>query len=238
VLSAFADSWDFLTLPEVARRARLSKPTAFRILATLSEEGLVFQNEANSTYGLGFLALRLADVVLGGIAIREPARPVMRAIRDAVNETVVLGILHGDKCYHIDSLEGSNMIAQSQPIGVGVPLHASTPGRALLAAMPDDDIQRYLRRMLRAAGPRSRSKLMQEIRQIRRDGYAVGAGDFMLGGQTIAVAFTDPNAAAIAVLHISFPQARFSNDLQERCIERLKDGARTIANGDWRTCAK
>ena len=35
VLSAFQSSWDFLTLNELAQRAGLSKPTVFRILASL-----------------------------------------------------------------------------------------------------------------------------------------------------------------------------------------------------------
>lgn len=229
VMFAFSDAWDFLTLPEVARRARLSKPTTFRILATLTTEGLVFQNEANSTYGLGFLTLRLSDVVLASITIREPARPVMRAIRDAVNETVVLSILHGDSCYNVESLEGSNMIAQSQLVGVPIPLHASTPGRALLADMPDSEVDAYLRRLIKSAKRPSRKWLFRDIRNIRRSGHASGSGDFMLGGYTIAATIGDAKGRPAAVLHISFPQARFSKNLEERCINALTDGAAKIA---------
>src|SRR4051794_18327367 len=67
VLAALSQSNDFLTLPEVAKLAGLSKPTTFRILMTLMSEGLIFQNEANATYGFGFQVLRLADVVLGTV---------------------------------------------------------------------------------------------------------------------------------------------------------------------------
>jgi DNA-binding IclR family transcriptional regulator len=233
VLSAFADSWDFATLPEVARRARLSKPTAFRILATLVAEGLVFQNEANGTYGLGFLTLRLADVVLGGIRLREPARSAMRCIRDAVNETVVLGLLDGDAYNNIDSPEGTHLIGQTQLIGVPIPLYVGAPGQALLAGMSDKAISAYLRRVdLRShkAGT-TRQKLLREIARIRRRGYAVSSGDFMHGGHTIAAAIQDADGAAIATLHISFPQGRYLIELEERCIKALVAGAKTVSQG-------
>jgi DNA-binding IclR family transcriptional regulator len=234
VLSAFADSWDFATLPEVARRARLSKPTTFRILATLAADGLVFQNEANSTYGLGFLTLRLADVVLGGIRLREAARPAMRRIRDSVNETVVLGILEGDGYCNIDSLEGTHLIGQTQLIGAPVPLHVGAPGRALLAGMPDEAVASYLRRIdaddLGKAGM-TRAKLLREIENIRRSRYAISSGDFMHGGHTIAAAIKNGGGPAVATLHISFPQGRYSNELQDRCVKALVAGAESIGEG-------
>src|SRR5258705_7390258 len=118
VLVAFSQSWDFLTLPEVATRSGLSKATAFRILATLIAEGLVFQNAANGTYGLGALNLRFSDIILTGIDIRERARTAMRQVRKQINETVVLSIRDGDACYHVDSFESTQSISHSQPIGI------------------------------------------------------------------------------------------------------------------------
>lgn len=233
VLSAFADSWDFATLPDVARRAKLSKPTTFRILATLAAEGLIFQNEANSTYGLGFLTLRLADVVLGGIRLRESARPSMRRIRDSLNETVVLGILEGDDYCNVDGLEGTHLIGQTQLIGAPVPLYVGAPGRALLAGMSDEAVAAYLRRvrpeLLHKAGMTG-PKLLREIGHIRRRGYAISSGDFMHGGHTIAAAIRNGGGAAIATLHISFPQGRYSNQLEDRCVEALMKGASRIGD--------
>jgi DNA-binding IclR family transcriptional regulator len=232
VLEAFADSWDFATLPEIARRARLSKPTAFRILATLAAEGLVFQNEANSTYGLGFLTLRLADVVLGGIQLREAARPAMRRIRDVVNETVVLGLVEGDTYCNIDSAESTHLIGQTGLIGVPAPLHVGAPGRALLAAMPDEMIAGYLgRTRLDPKSGITKAKLMREIEQTRRRGYAISSGDLMQGGHTIAAAIVNGDGTAVATLHISFPQGRYSNELEDRCVNALLVGAKAIAQG-------
>lgn len=229
VLWTFADSWDFLPLPEIAARARLSKATTFRILATLAGDGLVFQNEANNTYGLGFLTLRFADIVLGGLTLRRPAQGAMRAIRDSVNETVVLCLREGDTYSNVDSLESSNMIAQSPSLGIPTLLHAGVPGRALLAKMSSEAVSGYLRRTDRKSPTANRQTLLREIDKIRRNEYAVSSGEFLQGGHTIAVAVVDAAASPVAALHISFPQARFSNALQDRCVEALLAGSRMIS---------
>jgi DNA-binding IclR family transcriptional regulator len=233
ILLTFADSQDFASLPDVARRAKLSKPTTFRVLATLAGEGLIFQNDANSTYGLGFLTLKMADVVLGSIRLREIARPTMRQIRDTVNETVVLGILQGDNYCNVDSLEGTHLIGQALLIGVPVPLHVNAPGRALLAAMTDEVVAAYLRRVdlkVPQETRMTRAKLLREIGQIRRRGYASSSGDFMHGGHTIATVIGDGEGAAVATLHISFPRGRYSNQLEIRCAAALRAGASVISD--------
>ena len=51
----------FLRLPEVATRSGLSKATAFRILATLIAEGLVFLYAANGSFGVGAVLLWIGE---------------------------------------------------------------------------------------------------------------------------------------------------------------------------------
>jgi IclR family transcriptional regulator, KDG regulon repressor len=226
MLFAFAQSQDFLSLGEAARRARLSKPTAFRILTTLVAEGLLFQNEANAAYGLGFLPLRFADVVLAGITFRDQARTAMRRIRDAVNETVVLGIRDRHCYYNVDSLEGTHLIGQAPLIGVPIPCDVGAPGKALLAGMPDKEFAGYLR-SLRIAATRMQ-KLRRERALVGRDGYAISSED-LLGGHTIATAVFDNRGTAIATLHVSFPQSRYLKVLERQCIKALIENASTIS---------
>ena len=159
----------------------------------------------------------------------------MRQIRDTVNETVVLGILQGDNYCNIDSLEGTHLIGQALLIGVPVPLYANAPGRALLAAMPDEVVAAYLRRVHSKAlreTRMTRAKLLREIGQIRRHGYASSSGDFIHGGHTIAAVIRDGGGEAVATLHISFPRGRYSNQLENRCAAALHAG--TSAIGDHR----
>jgi len=96
ILFALAASPRESSLLEIANRAALSKPTAFRILATLVAEGLATQNRETASYRLGVLPLGLASSVLQSIPVRSIAYPIMTSIRDKVNETVVLAVRDHD----------------------------------------------------------------------------------------------------------------------------------------------
>ena len=224
VLSAFQSSWDFLTLNELAQRAGLSKPTVFRILASLGAEGLVFQDESNSTYGLGFLTLRIADVFRSTSPSLERFAEPMRTIRDQLNENVGLALRDGDRTFDIEVLEGGNMITPAQIAGVAVPLHSSVQGKALLAAMEPQEAGLYLSGLTRAGAPFAQvGRLRRELKAITTAGYASGCCDAMLGGHTIAMAMSPSPGGESVALHVSFPQARFTEDLKARCVAALEN---------------
>jgi DNA-binding IclR family transcriptional regulator len=233
VLECFSRTTPELSLPQITARLKLPKATAFRILTNLVRHGLLEHNAAANLYTLGFGTLRIADALLRSLDIRERARPVMRAIRDAVNESVVLSVRDGDSRYNIDSVESTHAIGQTQQIGVPIPLYAGAASRVLLAAMTDDAIGSYLRRIERVPFSTSTmtdaGRLREEIVRIRRRGIAISAGEFTAGGHAVACAIADAAGTAAGALHVSIPRARYTKDLEQRCAACLVDGSRAIA---------
>ena len=233
ILECFSRANPELSLPQIASRLKLPKATAFRILTNLVRHGLLDHNAAANLYTLGFGTLRLADNLLQNLEIRERARPVMQAIRDAVNETVVLSIRDGDERYNIDSVESTHAIGQTQRIGSPIPLYAGAASRVLLAAMPDREIASYLSRVERVAfSPATLTdakRLQDEIVRIRRRGFAASSGEFTTGGHAVACAIVAGDGRAAGALHVSIPKARFTKELEERCARHLVEGARSLA---------
>jgi len=227
VLSAFRQSWDFLTLSDVVEYTGLTKPTVFRILSSLSAEGLIFQNEANNTYGLGFLNLRLADVFLSHQLLRQFALPIMQKILDRLNENVVLGVRDGERTYDIQVLESTQVIVPSQTCGLAVSLHESVAGRALLASASAEDRASYFKnhKGKLATLPGGEKKIKQYLRQIEAVGYASDSGGILLGGHTVSKTFANGKAS----LSISFPLARFSSDLEKMSIKLLEEAVDLLA---------
>jgi len=234
LLLVFAGAKSDLTLAELARISGIAKPTAFRILSTLAGDGLVIHNQATGTYNLGFFVLRLADTALAGFPIRDVARPIMRQIRDAVNETVVLSIRLGDFRYNIDSLESTHAIGQSQQVGVPIPLYAGAASRIILANMPTDELESYLARTelkpFTATTITDRGRLLKEIKHIQQQQYALSSGEFSGAGYAIAAAIRDSTGRATAALHITIPRARFTKELERRCIDELVKAAQKLGN--------
>lgn len=233
ILECFSRATPELSLPQIAARLKLPKATAFRILTNLVRLGLLDHNPSANLYTLGFGALRLADGLLLSLPIRERARPIMQAIRDAVNESVVLSVREGDERYNIDSVESTHAIGQTQQIGVPIPLYAGAASRVLLAALPDAEIAAYLSRAERVAFSTSTmtdaARLQEEIARIRRRGYATSAGEFTAGGHAVACAVLSPEGQAAGAIHVSIPKTRFTRELEARCAHELVAGARAIA---------
>lgn len=235
ILACFERATPERALPEIAAHLDLPKPTAFRILTNLVRHGLLAYDESTNVYTLGFANLRFADAVLTHLPIRATARPTMQAIREAINETVVLSARDGDHRINVDSVESTQAIAPTLQLGVRIPLYAGAASQVLLAGLSDADISGYLARTALVGfsattliGP---DAVRQRVTEVRTQGFAVSYGEFTpSGGSAIAVPLRDPSGAVIAALHISGPKGRLTPELRRRCLDALLAGSRTVTD--------
>lgn len=232
-LQAFTQDQPELSLRQVAERTRLAKPTAFRLLATLEARGLISENTATSMYSLGSGILTLAAVRARQSSLLDHALPIMRRIRDAVNETVSLSVRVGDYRVHLYQLESLHPIRRTTEIGERSPLYAGASNRLLLAAMNDDEIADYLARTrLVAFTPNtitSPEKLWAELRRARQRGYAESNGERYVGGEAVAAPVHDASGAVIAALYVSVPTARYTAVMRAQCIAAVLDGVAQLS---------
>ncbi len=233
LLVSLAQSPRPATLNEVANQTRLSKATAFRILATLTEQGFVEQDAATSSYRLGIAPLRLATAVLDGIDVHAVAKPIMRGVCDMLNETVVLSVRDGDHRINVDAVECTNAIGSSRRIGEPRPLHSGGASRALLAAMPDAEIEAYLKRQRLGRGqgnkPGYAETLWKDIRKARRTRLVSMVAETSPESHAVATTIAGPDGMPIAALHVAIPRARFSAGVEARCGQALLRAAGEIA---------
>jgi DNA-binding IclR family transcriptional regulator len=235
ILACFSRGEPELSLPQISSRLSLPKPTAFRILGELARLGLIEHDRAANLYRLGFAALRLADSLLGGNAVRAKARPVMQVIRDAANETVILSLRDGDHRINIDSVDSRQAIAGTLQLGVRIPLYAGAASQVLLAGMDDDEIAAYLARTELAAFSSSTltspDAIGKRLTTIRKQGHAISTGEFTQasGASAIAVPVRDRSGATVAALHVSAPKSRLTPELQRLCLSALTTGSKALA---------
>ncbi len=221
------------TLNEAAQLAGLSKATAFRILSTLAQHGLVEQDGHDASYRLGISTLKLATAVLDGIEVDAIAKPVMRSICELLNETVVLSVRDGDFRVNIDAVECTNAIGSSRRVGEPRPLHAGAPSRVLLAAMPDVEIESYVKRHRIGAksdgGPAYVEQLWRDVRKARRTGLASMPAEMSPESHAIATPIRDAAGRTVAVLHVAIPRGRLTSRLEARCGRALLRAAAEIS---------
>ena len=230
ILAVFSHTKPALSLAEVVSLAKLPKTTVFRVLSSLVERGYCEFDAATGKYGLGFELLRLADIRRRQSNMHDVAIPVMREIRDAVNETVILSVRAGDSRVHIDFVEGLHTMRRMADLGVPAPLYAGAASKVLLAGMADNEIEAYLARTDLTAFQDTTitdpAVLWREVRAIRKRGFAESKGELFPGGGALAAPIKNFSGATVAVMDILTPEHRYTAEHRDRCIEILLDGAR------------
>jgi len=230
VLSVFGHTRPQLTLSEIVAAVALPKTTVFRLLSSLVERDFCELDPQTGKYSLGFELVRLADIRRRQTNVHDVAIPIMREIRNEVNETVILSVRSGDFRVHIDFVEGLHPMRRMADLGVRAPLYAGAASKVLLAGMDDDDIEAYLARTELTAFQKTTitdiAVLRREIKAIRKRGYAESKGEIFPGGGALAAPLKDFTGRTVAVMDILTPEHRYSAQHRERCIALLLDGAR------------
>jgi DNA-binding IclR family transcriptional regulator len=180
-----------VTVTEVARELDVAVSTAHRLLATCVREGFARQDHVGGPYAVG-PALHELTLVVGSnaVSLRDAGADVLTGLRDELGETVSLAILEGRHTRFVQSLEGPRSVRVSSRLGLLLPAHSTSGGKAMLAAhTPAALRERYPSHHLEATTDRSISDwdgLQRELARIRRRGWATNLGE------------TDPSVAALA----------------------------------------
>jgi DNA-binding IclR family transcriptional regulator len=233
IVGVFAHEHPSLSLKQIVALTGLPKTTVFRILSNLVDRQYCEFDPKTDLYSLGFAFLRLGDIRRRQTNIHSEALPVMRSIRNELNETVVLSIRTGDFRVHIDFVEGLHPMRRMADLGVQAPLYAGAASKVLLAGMDSEELDLYLARTELSAFQKAtitdKKTLRQELKQIRISGFAESKGELFTGGGALAAPIRDFHGKTVAVIDILTPENRYTSEHREACIKLLLAGVETIS---------
>ncbi|PNH85710.1 IclR family transcriptional regulator [Arthrobacter sp. AFG20] len=220
---------------EIAGEMGIHKSTVSRLLGSLVVREMVHQNSERGKYQLGFGILRLASSIPGRLSLVREARPVLENLAEEFKETVNLAVLRSNYAVNVDQAMGPSTLATYDWVGSLTPLHATSSGKVLLAALAADERERILKETgLPARTPRTitrRDKLEKQLIDVVHNGYAVTLEEFEIGLNSMAVPVYNHLGTAIAAVSISGPAFRFDPEKTPGLIEGLgQAGLRISAN--------
>src|SRR4051812_26238745 len=214
---------DQATVVDLADRCGLNRSTAWRILATLEESGLVERDPRTGRYGVGY-ALAAPAAAAGHEPLVRRAHPLLRALAEACDETASLAVPRHLQLVYVDQVEAPHVMAANW-LGRPTPLHATSTGKALLAWLPDDELAAALPARL----PRftdttitTRPPLRAELADVRRRGFGVSRGELEPALWGVSAPVLD-RGRPVAVVSVWGVEGR----VRARGLEAL--GARTAA---------
>jgi DNA-binding IclR family transcriptional regulator len=234
VLALFDRARPRQSLAELAEQSGVPKLTLRGILDTLAAHDLLI-DDGGGFYCLGYAWLRFADVRRNQFDIRGAAVPIMRAIRDAVNETVILSLRIGDRRVHLDYVESTQPIRRITQPGHEGPLHVGAAGLVLMSGLTEPELVAYRGRNPGATmdgmapGEAGWQAMLAEIAAVRGVGHAIVDGKVNVHTAAVAAPVRSYSGEIIATLTISCPTDRFTQELSDRCVALVTDAAAKLS---------
>lgn len=216
VLEMVADKQP-VSVGELAKIMSMPKTTVQRILWTFHEAGwlrLIEGDMPRWTISPRVLSVRPNELSGGGLAaaIQEP----MAELRDATQETVYVSVFDGNGAVVvIDRLESPHPVRAVSPIGDIAPIHSTANGMAILAFLPEQQIEQIASGELNAFNPATitdAGKLRTELAQVRERGYAINRGYYRSGIFAVGAPVFDAAHHPVASICISMPDSRYREE--------------------------
>ncbi len=201
--------WSGVT--EVAKELEINKSTAYRLLTTLRDRGLVEQDAATEKYRLGFGLVALASSVTADLDVARCSRPVCDRLAEQTRETVTVAVLEGDDAVILYQSNSRSSALSVDWSGMHTPLHATAAGKIFLHYMPEDQRRRILKKSLQGhtentiVDPKALREDMQ--RDHGRD-YWYTIEELEVGLNAIAAPVRCAEGVVVAAVSVSGPAFR------------------------------
>ncbi|MFV0320106.1 MAG: IclR family transcriptional regulator [Microbacterium sp.] len=193
VLQCFTDDEPDLSAAQLAARTGLPSSTLHRLLASLTEYGLLAR-APHHKYTIGARLWELGELSPLSLRLRETALPHMLRLYEATGENVHLAVLDGAEpetatALYVGRLTGTGSIPTLSRMGGRHPLHTTGVGKALLATRDEAWLQRYFSVPLEretTLSITSELDLRGDLARTRTRGYATTREEMTLGNVSVA----------------------------------------------------
>lgn len=196
-----------LRLSDLAREAGLAASTTHRLLTTLEERDFVRLEPQGQHWLIGQRAFTTGLAFTRWQSFIAAAGPYLRRLRDLTRETANLGILAEGEVITVAQVESREIIRAIAPPGGRTPVMNSGMGKAIVATWPDPAIEALIAshglRPMTSHSLRSATEVMDEIRRIRRVGFALDNEEFTPGLRCIAAVVWSPLGEPLGAISVS-----------------------------------
>jgi len=220
------------TMAEVAEALSLSRSTAYRIAERLRELGFLEINPVSSRWRLGRETVQLGVAAMHSTDMMQVAPPVLMGLLERTREAVNLAVFDADSMVLVYREQGPQSVTISSRLGSRRPMHASSVGKAFMAALKPEDRHALIKRldMKRYTSDTivDRAQLERELTKIQKRHFATDRREFEPTLACCSAAVFDHRAVPVAAISVSGPAERMLTNFERMGLE-VAAAARAIS---------
>ena len=234
ILKSFSGDKTHFKISDLARQLHLDRSTIYRILLSLEKCGLVEKERKTGEFSLGIAAFEIGNTYLRKTDLIRVSKPIMTDLALKVQETVHLAVLIDTEIVYVDKVDSPRALGMMSKIGQRAPVHCTALGKVLLAYQTEDELSRIISEIRLKSFTRntitSKSKLMEELEEVGKQGYALDRREHEEGVECIGAPIRDHLGDVIAALSISGPQQKINTPSEKRFTKEVRNAASQISS--------
>lgn len=242
ILDVLSECPDGRSVSEIAQGLSIPASATHRLLALLSNKGVVEQDLRSKTYRLTLVVPALGLRYLSSLTFLEMARPVLDELARETRELVRLAVVSRGELLWVAKAQGSRSSLRIDTLeGRSALLHVTAAGKAWLASMPDEEaVKLFSKQRVRvqaaALGPHAitaEDALVADLRACRERGFAITYDEAEAGVAAVGVVIRNGvsiNSAAVGTVSVAGPTARIRRQDLEQMSVRVLEKARQLSS--------
>ena len=233
IIDTLAKERDDLSLMQLAGKLALHKSTVHRLLMILERHRMVERESQTGRYRLGLRLFELGALAIARFDIRERARPHIEQVLFETEETVHLCVLDAGEVLYVDKVEPSRSIRMASKIGRLSPAHCSAVGKAMLAHLPEREVDEIVKQHgLARMTPKTivtLADLKAELKDIRERGYALDNEEAEEGVRCVGAVVLGHDGRSLGAISTSAPSFRLPMERVPAVAASVCRAARAIS---------
>jgi len=214
-----------LSHTELAAALGIPKSSLTQLLRNLLGRGYLKFSPGANTYELGAAFFALNRRGRTGLDYAALARPILERLTAATHESSSFNLYRRDYVERVCGVDSPQVLTYRMTPGTRFLLHSSSAGKAVLAALPASERERFLSRTRleprTEATVKSVAELRRQLARAAKEGVAYSYGEHMPGVSAIAAAVRASDGAPLGAVNVAIPAIRFDRALRERCVREL-----------------
>lgn len=212
LLNTFSMEKPRLRLKEISSMTGISQPTAYRMLTTLKQFGLVEQH--SSTYSLGLGLLRYESIVLNSLTLRRVCMPYLEELSLKEKVNVNLAVLEGGEVLYVARAETPYCRYGYFHVGMRRPVYCTALGKILISQRSELISEIFTNGVIKCTMNTitDEKEFRKEIEQVKLQGYATDLEEWQNGRNCIAAPIFDIAGNVIGGISISGPVSTYSRE--------------------------
>lgn len=208
ILKLVSKNPDGITLDDICERLSLPKTSAYDIVTTLAEMGMVNVTRGQKqTYTIGLTAYRIGINYTNNLDFIGIIEPELKAFSKEVGKTVFFGVRSDHEVVYICKFEPENPIITTATVGTKNPMYCTSLGKAILAYSDEETRKQVMNRIkFRPKTERtilSKGALEQELNVVREKGYALDAREMEEHMECVGSPVFGPDGSVIGAISVS-----------------------------------